>query len=155
MVDEDQSVTSPVYITNGLYFTPYVSVHCSQITRNHILFSKFDNILFSKVDNNILLALLFFKTNHWTHGALCIEIYILLDAGICLCVCVSSYIHTHTHTHTHTYTHTHTHTHILDCVYFYLFRNKEEITEDRLQQGRMLIIGGPQDKFTAAEVYRG
>ncbi|XP_041358031.1 intraflagellar transport protein 52 homolog isoform X2 [Gigantopelta aegis] len=32
-----------------------------------------------------------------------------------------------------------------------LIPNKDEITEDRLQQGRMLIIGGPQDKFTASE----
>ena len=38
-------------------------------------------------------------------------------------------------------------------LYYYSFyRNKDELTEERLSAARVLVLPGPREKFTAAEV---
>ena len=37
-------------------------------------------------------------------------------------------------------------------IFFSVSRNKDEIVEERLNQARVFILGGPREKFTAAEV---
>jgi len=41
---------------------------------------------------------------------------------------------------------------LLICLPFNLFRNKDDITKERLSLAKVLILAGPREKFKVTEV---
>ena len=43
-------------------------------------------------------------------------------------------------------------TRLCECFGVVYFRNKEEISDDRIDQARVFVVAGPREKFTGPEV---